>query len=211
MDAEERKRSSHDHLHFFSLHRERRGIRKHPWQRALLREGPSGRPYAEVLGEEQIRRPDALPSAVATLQQGQAQVRSLSSVAHHLVRPELQNFFLPPISICFPCANPIFRYISIGDQLHDSVYFELVGDVSSGVYDLKLKDVAQDAVVGSYYCTVLDRQETEQYQADPAEVIALGQFPFAERTTWAGCSDISYRTLRLFVVAGERPCRSQSR
>ncbi|RCN46005.1 immunoglobulin domain protein [Ancylostoma caninum] len=65
------------------------------------------------------------------------------------------------------------RYISIGDQLHDSVHFELVGDVSSGVYDLKLKHIAQDAVVGSYYCTVLDRQETEQYQADPAEVIAL--------------------------------------
>ncbi|KIH66911.1 hypothetical protein ANCDUO_02761 [Ancylostoma duodenale] len=80
MDAEERKRSSHDHLHFFSLHRERRGIRKHPWQRALLREGPSGRPYAEVLGEEQIRRPDALPSAVATLQQGQAQLWARTTV-----------------------------------------------------------------------------------------------------------------------------------
>ncbi|EPB72580.1 hypothetical protein ANCCEY_08324 [Ancylostoma ceylanicum] len=141
--------SCREHSHFFSLHRERRGVREYPWQRALLREGPAERADAEVLGEEQIRRPDSLPGAVATLQQGQAQV----------------------------------RYISIGDQLHDSVHFELVGDVSSGVYDLKLKDVAQDAVVGSYYCTVLDRQETEQYQADPAEVIALGQFPFAEGTT----------------------------
>ncbi|KAK6765289.1 hypothetical protein RB195_025284 [Necator americanus] len=65
------------------------------------------------------------------------------------------------------------RYISVDDQLHDSVHYELVGDVSNGVYNLKFKDVVQDAMVGSYYCTVLDRQETGQYQADPVEVIAL--------------------------------------
>ncbi|VDM76557.1 unnamed protein product, partial [Strongylus vulgaris] len=45
------------------------------------------------------------------------------------------------------------RYISINDQLLDSAHFELVGDISSGVYDLKLKDIAQNAVEGSYYCT----------------------------------------------------------
>ncbi|KAE9414735.1 hypothetical protein Angca_006183 [Angiostrongylus cantonensis] len=65
------------------------------------------------------------------------------------------------------------RYISIGDQLHDSVHFELVGDMSKGVYDLKLKEVAIESVIGSYYCTVLDRQQTEQYQADPIEIVAL--------------------------------------
>ncbi|KAK6033402.1 immunoglobulin domain protein, partial [Ostertagia ostertagi] len=65
------------------------------------------------------------------------------------------------------------RYVSIGDQLHDSTHFELIGDVSKGVYDLKLKDVSTDSVVGSYYCTVLDRQDTQSYQADPIEVIAL--------------------------------------
>ncbi|WKY14956.1 hypothetical protein Q1695_000460 [Nippostrongylus brasiliensis] len=65
------------------------------------------------------------------------------------------------------------RYVSISDQLHDSAHFELVGDVEKGVYDLKLKDVETDSVIGSYYCTVLDRQETRQYQADPIEVIAL--------------------------------------
>ncbi|VDO20571.1 unnamed protein product [Haemonchus placei] len=65
------------------------------------------------------------------------------------------------------------RYVSIGNQLHDSTHFELIGDVSKGVYDLRLKDVNTDSVIGSYYCTVLDRQETQQYQADPIEVIAL--------------------------------------
>ncbi|KJH43647.1 immunoglobulin domain protein [Dictyocaulus viviparus] len=65
------------------------------------------------------------------------------------------------------------RYISIGDQLHDIVHFELVGDMSKGNYDLKLKEVAIDSVVGSYYCTILDRKQTEQYQADPIEVVAL--------------------------------------
>ncbi|VDP15600.1 unnamed protein product [Heligmosomoides polygyrus] len=65
------------------------------------------------------------------------------------------------------------RYISVGDQLHDSAHYELVGDVTKGVYDLKLKDGGTDSVIGSYYCIVLDRQETQQYQADPIEVIAL--------------------------------------
>lgn len=94
-------------------------------------------------------------------------------------RPQLAFWLLHVGRVDVPIFTtdwPVFRYISVGDQLHDSAHYELVGDVTKGVYDLKLKDGGTDSVIGSYYCIVLDRQETQQYQADPIEVIALGSF-----------------------------------